>query len=313
MRKKLISFSALLISFAFLFGCSTPGGSEASTNDDDDITVIERGGLSIGFPGEYYDLLLFNPEINLYHEDGALIEVFYKPTYEKSIKEGFTAGYLFSIVRYDQAQYEQYLCKGKMYGRFFFARDDTYYYGYFCPIDAQHFDKSDMDVFNNLKENLGEFVMQDMIARNGLTPYSDEEFWSKAYTYDGEHVYLTYYPYYAYQDIAAQQNFSWQDLAYTLVLSQPARQGEKGIWCVERMYDDPKYGYIYVYFPRAEGLSAAEYYVKLQEECDSGLHPELLDPMQVALAYVKEVHGHAAATTDSFVEADGLPEGNYRY
>ncbi|HHU04851.1 MAG TPA: hypothetical protein GXZ65_00015 [Clostridiales bacterium] len=289
----------------------TPTPTSAPTltvSADADVTVLEQDGISIAIPNEHYELLIFNPENNFYHTDGALIEVFYKPTYEK-----FSSGWLFSIVRYNQAQYEQHLCRGVAPGQFFFAKDATYYYGYFRPTDVQHFDKTDMDVFNNLKYNVSKFVRQDMITRNNLTPYSDDDFWSKTYTYESDHIFLTYYPYYAYQDTAAQQNFNWQDVAYTLVLSQPAGQGDTGIWCVERMYDDPKYGYIYVHFPNADGLSSAEYYAKLQEECDSGLRPELLDPIQVALAYVKGVHGHSAATVDSFVKADGLPEGDYRH
>ena len=286
----------------------TPTVGDSDTSAKTNVTVIEQDGISIAFPSEYCDLLLFNPEENFYHEAGALVEVYYKPTYGKS-----GAGWLFSIVRYNQAQYEQYLSGGDAPGRFFFAKDDTYYYGYFRPTDVQHFDQNDMVIFNDLKYNLGDFVRQDILTRNNLTPYSDNEFWSKTYTYDSDHVYLTYYPYYAYQDTAAQQNFSWQDVAYTLVLSQPAAQGDTGIWCVERMYDDPKYGYIYVHFPNTEGLSAAEYYAKLQEKCDMGQHSELLDPVQVALNYVKLVHGHSAATIDSFVKAEGLPEGDYRH
>jgi len=274
-----------------------------------DVTVLELDGMSIAIPSEYYELLAFNTKSNIYHTDGALIEVLYKPIYEQE----HAMGWLYSIVRYSCAQYEQYLSKGDSSGQSFFAKDDTYYYGFFRPTDIQFFYINDMDIYNDLRYNVSEFVRQDMITRNDLTPYSDDDFWSKTYTYESDHIYLTYYPYYAYQDTAAQQNFSWQDVAYTLVLSQPAAQGDTGIWCVERMYDDPKYGFIYVYFPNADGLSSAEYYAKLQDDCDSGLRPDLLDSTQVALDYVKQRFGHSAATVESFSKSDGLPEGNFRH
>ena len=44
---------------------------------------------------------------------------------------------------------------------------------------------------------------------------------------------MLYYPYYGmsgYEDQA--------DTVYTLILSQPVTQGETGIWCVDRWYDD---------------------------------------------------------------------------
>ncbi len=68
-----------------------------------------------------------------------------------------------------------------------------------------------------------------------------------------------------------------------LILSQPARKGSAGIWCVERWYDS--HGSMYLVTPDAKG-EAAKYYAKLQSECDGGHRPGLLDPGQAALEYI---------------------------
>lgn len=69
-----------------------------------------------------------------------------------------------------------------------------------------------------------------------------------------------------------------------LFLSQPVVQGDHGIWCVERWMDG--YGVVYYVTPETEGL-IADYYKELQNEVDQGHKPWLLDPLQVAIEYIK--------------------------
>ncbi len=69
-----------------------------------------------------------------------------------------------------------------------------------------------------------------------------------------------------------------------LLLSQPATQGEGGIWCVERWMDGN--GTVYYDIPNTEGR-ISEYYEGLQEQFDEGGIPGFpLDPLQVALDFI---------------------------
>ena len=56
-----------------------------------------------------------------------------------------------------------------------------------------------------------------------------------------------------------------------------------------------------------------EVYTELQASADEGNHRELLDPLSVALAFVKARYGHAKAAADSFEEVSGPPEGHYTF
>jgi len=68
-----------------------------------------------------------------------------------------------------------------------------------------------------------------------------------------------------------------------LFLSQPVVQGDFGIWCVERWKDTN--GNVYYNTPKTDTL-IADYYKELQEQCDNGHMPGLLDPLQVVLTYI---------------------------
>lgn len=280
--KMLIStlFAIMLITAAVV-GCTFTGASRG----DKDVTLYERAGVTIAIPNAYADQLLIDPVE--YDDDAALIRVYQKSAYEKY--EGM--GFLFSIARYTEAQYEQFLVSDRS-GQSFFAKDATYYYGFFHATDVQAPDN--YEAFGALFSAVGDYVKSDMIERNGLIPYDDAEFFDKTYTYGSEHIFFTYYPYYAY-------NGSKEEVR-TLILSQPVTQGDTGIWCVERWKD--QYGNIYPYFPNENGTPAKEYYAALQAECDAGKDTAWLDPEQAALAFARRVFNHDAATLDSFTRSD---------
>jgi len=279
-----------------------------------DETLYEKLGLTIAIPNEYIDQLLIftNSE-----SETNLISVYEKRSYEESMADhGFKAGAMFSIARYTQAQYELVLSTDGS-GKSFFARDDNYYYSWVQPTDVQFYrsgnDNLDTGsdgwnawiVLHKKRDEIGE----DFIARNNLTAYSDSEFRDREFTYDGQHLYVLYYPYYAYPDTAAVRGMSRWDNTYTLVLSQPAAQGETGIWCVERWYDND-YGNLYYEFPYETGLSAADYYSQLQSASDSGDDLFRLDPVQIALEYAHNRFNHSLATEASFRRVEGVPAGN---
>ena len=274
------------------------------------MTLYDCDGLYVAIPNEYIEQLLVVTDSE--PEQSRLISVYEKQSYEDSradFGKEATGGFLFSIARYTQAQYKQFLMSDGS-GQSFFAKDDTYYYGWFVPTDVQFYrseglgpDSDAWKAWEELNERCSS-IRDDFIERNHLAAYSDDEFWNKEFTYDSEHLYVTYYPYYAYQDTAKAQGFEWQDIAYTLVLSQPATQGDTGIWCVERWYDDDQYGYVYVYFPDADGVPAAEYYADEQAQRDAGHKVSAFDPEQVALEFVRQYFGHTDATFESITIND---------
>ena len=82
-----------------------------------------------------------------------------------------------------------------------------------------------------------------------------------------------------------------------LLLSQPAKTGKGGIWCVDRWMDEN--GNIY-YNIISSDLSLREYYAKLQEQVDNGENQDLLDGEKVALNFVKEHLGPSFAKAYRF-------------
>ena len=95
-----------------------------------------------------------------------------------------------------------------------------------------------------------------------------------------------------------------------LLLSQPATQGEHGIWCVERWKD----GNNHEYFVRVDtDQTVEEYYATLQAECDRGHRPSLLDPEQVALEFINGQLYNTAQTGVGITSRDLVINGGKAY
>jgi len=75
------------------------------------------------------------------------------------------------------------------------------------------------------------------------------------------------------------------------LLSQPATQGNQGIWCVERWIDGN--GNIYYNDPQVDS-QLTEYYSELQAQYDNGQHPWMIDPSEVALDFINNTLGQSA-------------------
>ena len=138
--------------------------------------------------------------------------------------------------------------------------------------------------------------LEELAAGAGLTPMEEDPFYQRVtgpLSYPGgEHVTVRYYPYYGlsgYEEAA--------DTAYTLVLSQPATQGEEGIWCVDRWVDQN--GTRYLVVPETD-QPMDDYYAALQDACDAGDRPDLLDPVAVALDFEEDWSGRDLSP-DAFV------------
>ena len=138
--------------------------------------------------------------------------------------------------------------------------------------------------------------LEGLAAGAGLTPMEEDTFYQRvngvlSYPH-GEHLRVSYRPYYGlsgYEEVA--------DTVYTLVLSQPATQGERGIWCVDRWMDQN--GTRYLVVPETD-QPMDDYYAALQDACDAGDRPDLLDPVAVALDFEEDWSGRDLSP-DAFV------------
>lgn len=255
---------------------------EAPADPDEGYTIYDCGEIEVALPTEYLDLLVVDTDFSDAAESWKpLISVYEKASLEAAEAdwgEGSGAGFLFGVLAMDRAGYEQLLCEAPA-GAAVIAAEGERYYARTYPTDVQFYrsggidtESADWRTWETLSQ-MDEAVMADMIRRNGLTPCDSAEFFSRSFTWEGAHAYLRFcHP------------GSGGD-AYVLALSQPVRQGEGGIWCVDRwMYEgaDPM-----IWFPDS-GLPAAEYYARLQAKCDAGEHPELLTPAGAAAAFIQD-------------------------
>lgn len=259
-----------------------PESPEQPEDPDGEYTVYNCGGIEIALPTEYLEQLIVDTDFPDAPESWKpLLSVYERASVEAAQRDWGSSdgvGFLFGVLAMNQAGYEQYLCEDGS-GIEVVAADGAVYYAKTFPTDVQFYradDGIDMETpdwkdWETLSQMDGP-VIEDMIRRNGLTPYDSTEFFSRAFTWEGNHAYL-------------QLCFEDGESPYTLVLSQPVRQGEGGVWCVDRwMYEGAN---PILYFPDS-GLPAAEYYALLQTACDSGEHPELLTPAGAAAAFVRD-------------------------
>ncbi len=297
-----------------------------------EMTVYDCKGVEIGLPAKYADQLIVRTDFTA-GDDGPvcggmpLMKVSEKASVEAGKTEGISdgVGWIFTISRLTRAEYEQYILSDRS-GELTFATAGKADAGrYTAPVyDEYYVISSGSDV--QFYRSDGEFtidspdwknweqlwdmrydVQEDMITRNGLTAYADSDFLSQDFTYSTDHAYVKYYPYFTFDGSTAQYD--------TLVLSQPAKQGEGGVWCVERFYDER--GTVYPYFPSfdtigAENVTAAEYYNRLQQVCDTnaGTDAEMsqLTPMGAAKRFVENSGWYSKPSTadGSFAQTDKL-------
>lgn len=274
---------------------------EESGEDAEDITLYDCGGLQAALPTEYVNqLILDGPDGN------DLLRVYEKASVEAA-QAGFGSrngfGFLFGFQRLDQAGLEQFL-SSDIPGAEIFATDGERYYVYTFPTDVQFFrsggeiniESEDWKTWEELNE-IGPAVRDDFLIRNGLQSFSIQDYVDRLAAEDGNHVCLRYYPYFTKDGDTR--------VYYQLLLRQPARQGEGGVWAVDQWLD--QFGNQYLYFPDS-GKPATEYYAQLQEECNAGDHPELLTPAGAAAAFVRDFFGHETAE-GSFEEVRGVDRG----
>lgn len=315
MRGRTTIAAALALGLALTLAACGPGEAEPGPSAPaqsgapretggpaEELTVYELDGVTLGIPKEIWDKLLVFTD-----REYALIDVYEKRSYEESAGESGEEGhmgFLFSVVRYDRVRYEQeYLrCNGGAGGLRFFARDDRYYYGWAVATDVQFYraggeidtDSRDWEDWAALFDWFGP-IQADFISRNGLEAFDSEADLNGDFFWDSGHVYVNWH------------SADWSQ-SVTLTLSQPAAQGEDGIWCVEGEIDN-NYGSRYLVLPEA-GQTVAEYYAQVQDRADRGGLPELLTPEGAALAWLREEHGGPSVSPDSLRLVEGEPGGN---
>ncbi|MBE6908110.1 MAG: hypothetical protein E7474_00675 [Ruminococcaceae bacterium] len=272
--------------------------TEPAPNADDGVTVYALdGGVELPIPTEYVDSLIIDATPEALNEH-------WKPLFtltERASAEDFEkdypgedqgAGWLCSVSRLDRIGFEEWI-SGDDTGAGVFARDgQDNYYLLSKPTDVRFYRcGKGFDLAGNDPAQLEQWTLLNdwaatlpdmLIARNHLTAYGASELLDMDFTYGGDHVDLGY-------RIPGEP----MDLV-VLSLSQPAKQGEGGLWCVERVryvYSDYDWTDTHLVFPAALGFdeTAAGYYARLQDECDAGEHEDLLTPVGAALDYARRV------------------------
>ncbi|MEY8386404.1 hypothetical protein AALC17_03780 [Oscillospiraceae bacterium 38-13] len=277
------------------------GGDTGSDAGGEDTTVFDCGGMQVALPNEYLDLLRVDTEFSDAEEGWKpLISVYEAASYEAAMEDiGGGCGFLFGFLEMDQAAFEQSL-NAYSSDAFVFATDGERYYSYTSPTDVQFYrrdaenviDHPDWKTWEALNE-IGPLVREDFITRNGLQPFDEQDYIDHR-TEGVDYACVRYYPYFAKDGDTR--------IYYQLLLRQPVRQGEGGIWAVDHWLDI--HGNQYFYFPDT-GKPAAEYYGEIQKQCDTGEHPELRTLAGAAAAFVKDYFTHET-TEGSFQETRGV-------
>ena len=212
---------------------------------------------------------------------GTLASYYYAPDYNTE-----RSGWLFDVARYTPVEFEQsYTTWDLIGGASCLGRDADWYYVCLTPTDV-NYDPDHYEDYQNTGAELTTWL-EELAADAGLTPMEEDLFYLRVnmnLSYqEGEHYTVLYYPYYGLSGYEEQA-----DTVYTLILSQPVTQGENGIWCVDRWYDDA--GNKHLVIPES-GQTMDEYYADLQASCDAGNRPSLLQPLEVARAYMEDWSG----------------------
>lgn len=249
---------------------------------DSDTTYV-LDGVTVPVPANCKDLLIaelhpeawnahWTPLVAFWHKASVLA---FNQDYPG---EGESMGWFATVSRLDRIGYEDWL-SGEKSGLHLFAKDDAGdYYIIAYPTDVTLYGADDGS-WATLTVWAHE-LPQAIIEANGLTACDGSELLDAAYTYGGEHV-----------ELGCRFPGEPMDLC-VFSLSQPVKQGEGGVWCVERVqfiYSDYNFTDLQLVFPVALGFdeTAADYYARLQAECDAGERPELLTPRGAALDYAK--------------------------
>ena len=198
------------------------------------------------------------------HFTDEIVTYYYTPEFnEEEMENDYLKSRFFTVQRVTPGEFEDEYNNHVTVGYLSFpGRDSASYYvlddanGGVVVDDVYGYDQ----VATALTEWVeGLFAADDAITPIDLsdTPFVDD------FSYSGNHIDVTVWPYGDSDDPDAPY--------WTLVLSQPATQGDGGIWCVERaFYTDENGVQPTMYVLPETDLTAAEYYAQLQAQADAG-------------------------------------------
>lgn len=153
-------------------------------------------------------------------------------------------------------------------------------------------------MWEGTNRRLPEEFLPDFTARNGLEPFTSSDYFTADGTlFGGTHRYINYH------------TPDWSE-SITLLLSQPVRQGEGGIWCVEGYFNNHIGGSILV-LPRDTGMTIADFYAQLQEQTDQGQRTDLLTPEGAAMDWLSSRYD--GVTADQLAPIAGEPAWDLWY
>ena len=149
-------------------------------------TIYTKDGISIAIPTDLRYLMGSGVSYHATHDycyGSVMNPTYYRDNHNMTDQTLFALyhtcdymddalGWIFSIQRYTAEEYEQYY-RNSYSRQYVFAKDDTYYYCVLIPTDVQFPDPTTAAIIEELRNIELNKITEDMIARNGLTAYSE--------------------------------------------------------------------------------------------------------------------------------------------
>jgi beta-lactamase regulating signal transducer with metallopeptidase domain len=187
---------------------------------------------------------------------------------------------LFTVLRWDAVDFERHLCNqdeemGLIGGpTVCWARSgESYYAAFIAEYEPDNPWLSEEELA--LQSALLDWAEETVLAFEGMEPFPEEDVQAlrtRPFQYEGNHITAVYDPVYT------------EGGSQTLILSQPADQGDGGIWCVEQVWFGGEFPDRQVMRPDTD-LTAAEYYAQLQSQANDGQADWATDPLEVCRRY----------------------------
>lgn len=180
-KPKMAAYTAVAVVLiaALAVGCTFTGANEPEKTDGDDVTVYQCGELTVAIPNEYVDELIVYTGADT-GDESVLLKV-----YGKAVTQAFAAagvgeddsmGWIFSIVRRDQAWYDENV-SSVFVGDERFAYDGTWYYCCVQSSDSTFWPtgtEGEQERWEELWTTMVEAVKADLVTRNALTDWNAE-------------------------------------------------------------------------------------------------------------------------------------------
>lgn len=272
--------TALVLALVVLLTAVAAGCTFTGSKKETDVTLYQMGKLTAAIPKEYEDLLTVEVGDG---RERVLLAISETTSMEQARADGEDPeewGWICTLVAYDRAEFEQSLI-GDAPGLQYIARTEDTYYALCEPTDVRLYRSGgewDEEALAQWERANGvtPLLTEDFVTRNHLTPFTWDDIQGPgAHAYEGVHLAYTWTP------------LGDPDDQLKLILSQPAKQGEGGIWCVERMEYTQGYGSSY-WFPDTPGMDSLTYYAGVQQEHDAGTRTDHATPEAAMEVFFRE-------------------------